>query len=427
MGKNGRFGKGYGAIVGKDTKSPPGWKGPGFSKKSEPAKSKRAIQDEKTNSSAVSEAALPVELQQLLLNIYRDTFPEVLASDTLQALLQEVKKALYERDFTKAFGKEEFLEVYSIRWSPSRTLCYQSILVDLLDHLTEIFPVCRITPPELENGSAGDDASPVGVTCFGGGAAEVVAFGGFLRYLQDTMLRSTGEDVLTASEGLDKLSLQGKGQQNDLNQQSSPEHGLSNPDRSPGIDLCLVDTAQWQGVVRKLYDSFTTPPPLSTYASSSAKEANEALTASTDFNVIFRQDNVLGMSGGELVDVAGGRPMLVTLLFTLNELYTSSIGKTTAFLLNLTAAATSGSLLLVVDSPGSYSEATVGTEAKRYPMHWLLDHTLLETQKSRGSESALKWVKLVSEDSKWFRIPESIRYPIPLENMRYQMHLYRRV
>jgi 25S rRNA (uracil2843-N3)-methyltransferase len=133
------------------------------------------------------------------------------------------------------------------------------------------------------------------------------------------------------------------------------------------------------------------------------------------------------MSGGELVDVAGGRPMLVTLLFTLNELYTSSIGKTTAFLLNLTAAATSGSLLLVVDSPGSYSEATVGTEAKRYPMHWLLDHTLLETQKSRGSESALKWVKLVSEDSKWFRIPESIRYPIPLENMRYQMHLYRRV
>ncbi|KAH8754905.1 hypothetical protein BGZ57DRAFT_773105 [Hyaloscypha finlandica] len=402
MGKNGRFGKGYGAIVGKDTKSPPGWKGPGFSKKSEPAKSKRAIQDEKTNSSAVSEAALPVELQQLLLNIYRDTFPEALASDTLQALLQEVKKALYERDFTKAFGKEEFLEVYSIRWSPSRTLCYQSILVDLLDHLTEIFPVCRITPPELENGSAGDDASPMGVTCFGGGAAEVVAFGGFLRYLQDTMLRSTGED-------------------------SSPEHGLSNPDRPPGIDLCLVDTAQWQGVVRKLYDSFTTPPPLSKYASSSAKEANEALTASTDFNVTFRQDNVLGMSGGELVDVAGGRPMLVTLLFTLNELYTSSIGKTTAFLLNLTAAATSGSLLLVVDSPGSYSEATVGTEAKRYPMHWLLDHTLLETQKSRGSESALKWVKLVSEDSKWFRIPESIRYPIPLENMRYQMHLYRRV
>jgi 25S rRNA (uracil2843-N3)-methyltransferase len=427
MGKNGRFGKDYGAVVGKDTKARPGWKGPGYIKKAEPPKSKRATQGEKANSDAVLEAAIPVELQQLLLNVYRDTFPTVLVSDTLQTLLQEVKKALYERDFTRAFGKEEFLDAYSIRWSPSRTLCYQSVLVDLLNHITKIVPPCNITQPELELGLTADNQSSMRVVSFGGGAAEVVAFGGFLRYLQDALSESGREDVPTASEEFGKLSQEGNGQQNDLNQQSSSVDGHLIPDSSPGLDLYLVDTAQWQNVVNKLHDSLTTPPPLSKYASSSAKEANEPLTADANFSVTFRQDDILAMSGSQLVDVIGGQPLLLTLLFTLNELYTSSIGKTTAFLLNLTAAVKSGSLLLVVDSPGSYSETAVGTEAKKYPMHWLLDHTLLETQTARGDEDALDWVKVVSEDSKWFRVSENLRYPIPLENMRYQMHLYRRV
>jgi 25S rRNA (uracil2843-N3)-methyltransferase len=427
MGKNGRFGKDYGAVVGKDTKARPGWKGPGYAKKREPPKSKGAIQGGRANSDAVSEAAIPVELEQLLLNVYRDAFRTVLVSDTLQTLLQEVKKALYERDFTRAFGKEEFLEAYSIRWSPSRTLCYQSILVDLLNHIAKIVPPCKITQPELELELTADNQSSMRVACFGGGAAEVVAFAGFLRYLQDALSGSAGEDVLAASEELEKLSLEGNGQINDLNQQSSPVDGRLIPDRSPGLDLYLVDTAQWQCVVNKLHDSITTPPPLSKYASSSAKEANEALMADADFNVTFLQGDILEMSGSQLVDVIGGQPLFLTLLFTLNELYTSSMGKTTAFLLNMTAAVKSGSLLLVVDSSGSYSETTVGTEAKKYPMHWLLDHTLLETQKARGNEDAPYWVKVVSEDSKWFRIPENLRYPIPLENMRYQIHLYRRL
>ncbi|KAE9375718.1 hypothetical protein N431DRAFT_334756 [Stipitochalara longipes BDJ] len=382
MGKNGRFGKDYGAVVGKDTKSRPGWKGPSYVKKAEPAKAKRATQDEQNNSNITSEAAVPLELQQLLLNIFRDTFPEVLGSETLQVLLQQIKRALYERDFTQAFGKEEFLEAYSIRWSPSRTLCYQSILFDILKHLTNLFSSYKATQPELDQESATDDAFIMRIVCFGGGAAEVVAFGGFLRCLKGAM--------------------------------------------SPQIDLCLIDTAQWQNVVYKLHENITNPPPLSKYARSTAKDA-KALAEDTNFSINFRQDDVLGMSGQHLADLFGGRPMLLTLLFTLNELYTSSIGKTTTFLLNLTTAVKTGSLLLVVDSPGSYSETTVGTEAKKYPMHWLLDHTLLETQKSRGSESTPDWVKLISEDSKWFRIPQNLRYSIPLENMRYQVHLYRRV
>ncbi|PSS20378.1 hypothetical protein M430DRAFT_100192 [Amorphotheca resinae ATCC 22711] len=364
MGKNGRFGKDYGKVVGKDSPSRPGWKGPGYVKKAEPPAKAKAPVAESTK--AASESMIPIELQQLLLNIFRNTFPGVLTSGTLQPLLQDVKAALYERDFSRAFGKQEYLEAYSVRWSPSRALCYSSILVDLQKHMTEL------------------NKSTLKVVCFGGGAAEVVAF----------------------AEAMANLSMDDKG---------------------PEIDLLLVDTAQWGGVVQMLDQALATPPPLSKYASSSAREANSSLIAPGSIVTTFRPDDVLGLSQSQLDDIVGKGPMLLTLLFTLNELYTTSIGKTTAFILNLTSSTKPGTLLLVVDSPGSYSETVVGTEAKRYPMQWLLDHILLGTEKTRGEESAANWLKVFSDDSRWFRLPDGLRYPIPLENMRYQISLYRRL
>jgi 25S rRNA (uracil2843-N3)-methyltransferase len=383
MGKNGRFGKDYGRVVGKDSPSRPGWKGPGYVKKAEPPAKAKAPVAESTK--AASESMIPIELQQLLLNIFRNTFPGVLTSGTLQPLLQDVKAALYERDFSRAFGKQEYLEAYSVRWSPSRALCYSSILVDLQKHLTEL------------------NKSTLKVVCFGGGAAEVVAFGGFLRFSHDT---SAPAPEGTAAEAIANLSIDDKG---------------------PEIDLLLVDTAQWGGVVQMLDQALATPPPLSKYASSSAREANSSLIAPGSIITTFRPDDVLGLSQSQLDDIVGKGPMLLTLLFTLNELYTTSIGKTTAFILNLTSSTKPGTLLLVVDSPGSYSETVVGTEAKRYPMQWLLDHILLGTEKTRGEESAANWLKVFSDDSRWFRLPDGLRYPIPLENMRYQISLYRRL
>lgn len=60
---------------------------------------------------------------------------------------------------------------------------------------------------------------------------------------------------------------------------------------------------------------------------------------------------------------------------------------------------------------------------KKYPMHWLLSHTLMETAK--GS-----WERVVSEESKWWRLPDGetkLGYPMQLENMRFQVHLFKRV
>jgi 25S rRNA (uracil2843-N3)-methyltransferase len=399
MGKNGRFGKDYGKVVGKDSPSRPGWKGPRYVKKSEPvgkAKSKSLVPE---NLNSASEPVILTQLQQLLLDIFRNSFPEILATVTLQPLLQDIKAALYDRDFSRAFGKPEFLTAYSVRWSPSRSLCYLSILASIQEHLTELVPLDTGTQESLASSSA--QKSGLKIVCLGGGAAEVVAFGGFLKLFLDTI----NADQAVA-EALDKSSLSAN---------------------SPIFDLHLVDTALWGDVVQTLRSGLTTPPPLSKYASPAAKEANKALLPTGSITTTFRANNILNLSQDEANDLVGRGPTLLTLFFTLNELYAASIGKTTALLLSLTLATKPGTLLLVVDSPGSYSETTVGNDAKKYPIQWLLDHALLETQKSRGEESPASWTKLLSDDSRWFRLPDGLRYPIPLENMRYQIGLYERL
>lgn len=441
MGKNGRFGKDYGKVVGKDTDGRPGWKGPGYVKKQEPPRpktksAKSSTETPEVNGESALSPTIPFELQQLLLNIFRDTFPSVLASETLQPLLQNVKAALYERDFARAFGKSEYLEAYSVRWSPSRALCYLSILVELRQHLAETSQLSakqqsptgsgtvRAAKPDadLQDESLDAAAHPADnfepdlhVSCFGGGAAEVVAFGGFSRYMCDA-LHIPNAAINGLKDG-----------------EAATMTNVSISGNLPKTNLLLLDTAQWQDVVHKLHSGLTNPPPLSKYASSAARAANSSLIADGDMVSTFRPEDVLVTAQNELNDLFGMKPMLLTLLFTLNELYTTSIGKTTAFLLKLTMAVKPGSLLLVVDSPGSYSETKLGSEAKKYPMSWLIDHTLLEAEDSKQgpkggkNESSASWVKIVSEEAKWFRIPEELRYPIPLENMRYQMHLYKRV
>ncbi|CAG8982475.1 hypothetical protein HYALB_00002254 [Hymenoscyphus albidus] len=398
MGKNGKFGKNYGKVVGKPGDGRPEWKGPAYVKKTAPSKSKAipTIDEEDEY-----EPNVPIRIQQLLLDIFRGSLHTVLVSDQLQPILQEIKTALFERQFVRAFAKKEHLEAYAARWSPSRSLCYQSILIDIEEHLTEMASLEADVKPKTASTQC------LNAISFGGGAAEVMAFGGYARSLRDAAIAentSNGEPLSGSS--------------------------ISSV---PGINLLLVDSAAWEEVVKKLHAGLTEPPPLSKYASAAAKAANKSLIDAESLNPEFHVTDVLSMSLDQVQELVGDTPKFLSLLFTLNELYTESISKTTAFLLNLTMAAQKGSLLLVVDSPGSYSMTKVGTEEKKYPMKFLLDHTLLETQKvkedgdDRRRESPPDWVKLESSDARWFRLPAELRYPIPLENMRYQLHLYQRI
>ena len=446
----------------KDTRRPgaPGWKGPSVI----PKQRKRAVNPHSAEGRRLAalnvvQWSLPYELQQLLLNIFRNTYVDLLASEDLVPTLQEIKTALFDRDFAKAFGNAKYLEAYTARWSPSRALCYGSALVDLREHFDgfSLFAQSDLSWREqqklnrqIEEGTdepvATCQTPPTRVVCIGGGAAEVVAFGGALRYMLSSSGAAATEHVADKAEELDEDA----DEQDIMDTLARATARLALPSSTPHIlDLHLIDSADWSDVTSKLTTALTTPPPLSKYASASARAVASPMLPSSSISVDFHMADILTMSTTDLAAIttppAAPRPCIVTLFFTLNELYTSSIAKTTALMLKLTVSLVPGSILIVIDSPGSYSEAAVGepkegVEAKKYPMSWLMDHALLPKQLSKKEKEEMKrnlkdgeemprpdWEKLVGEESRWFRLPEGLQYPISLENMRYQVHIFRKM
>lgn len=376
----------------------------------------------------------PIQLQQLLLNIFKNAFPTNFNSH-LAAVVQEVKQNLFHRDFQNAFGNQASLEAYAIRWSPGRALVYLDIfcnrpelsanLLSCLDVKRRVseqssescensssvdLPAAPVEPKPRQLTSQGPTSDPleknVRIVCIGGGAgAEMVALAGYLRFV-DSSVRT---DHISGHD----------------------------EKRKPGkLNITAVDIADWSSIVDKLYSSLTTTPPVPKYASMSAQALNMPLVDLDAYEVRFLKQDVLKIEEGEMQALLRDAT-IVTLMFTLNELYSTSISATTNLLLSMTSILESGSLLLVVDSPGSYSTINLGkvsaeddsSPQKKYPMQWLLDHTLLEAatiNTDQGKPQEKQWEKLYSHDSTWFRLPAELTYPITLEDMRYQIHLYRR-
>lgn len=316
--------------------------------------------------------------QQLMLDVFRNTFSSVLSSpDEMNRMLQDIKTALFNREFEKAFGNEDLLDAYAARWSPTRALCYERVL-----HRASVeFSLERLYPnydPGRSETEPTTEPRALKIVSVGGGAAELAAVAAFLR---------------------------GKLQQ------------------TTSAELVIVDSGPWKSVIDKLYTGLTTPPPVSPYANAAAKAAAAAadpFISADRLSVVFEQYDVLALPDGKLESTVGDRPVLVTLCFTLNELFTAGgLAKTTLFLSALTAALPVGSLLLVVDSAGSYSEIGVGSSAKKYPMQWLMDKFLSVDRDGRS------WAKLEADETSWFRLKQDLEYPIQLENMRHQVHVHR--
>lgn len=368
------------------------------------------------------------------MNIFKNAFPTKFNSD-LGAVIQEVKQNLFHRDFQNAFGKEASLEAYAIRWSPGRALVYLDIfcnrpelsanLLSRLDAMRRVseqssesceilscvgLPAAPVEPKSRQLTPKWPTSDPleknVQIVCIGGGAgAEMVALAGYLRFI-DSSVRTDH------FSGHDEKSKPGK------------------------LNITAIDIADWSSIVNRLYSSLTTTPPVPKYASMSAQALNMPLVDPDAYEVRFLKQDVLKIEEGKMQALLTDAT-IVTLMFTLNELYSTSISATTNLLLSMTSILKSGSLLLVVDSPGSYSTINLGkvsaeddsSPQKKYPMQWLLDHTLLEAatiNTDQGKPQEKQWEKLYSHDSTWFRLPAELTYPITLEDMRYQIHLYRR-
>ena len=386
---------------------PPRIKNPNHKQSLKPQKAMSVAESLRTIQPSSSKK-VPIELQQIVLDIFRNTFAPRFEPG-FPTIVQQIKQHLFNRDFKTAFGQDSFLEAYAMRWSPSRALAYTQIFHEVLSEN-------RLEHQTLEQDSRGlplaaasemQSASTKQIVCIGGGAgAELVAAAAYLQLI------------------------------------SYPHVEFENPEErskcSPtSFAIKTVDIADWSTVLEKLHSCMTAAPPISEYSSSAAKAANPALITPAACTLNFMQADVLNINNKDLATVFSD-VVLVTLMFTLNELYSSSLSSTTNFLLSLTMLLKPGTLLLVVDSPGSYSTVNVGKASsvdnggtrKKYPMQWLLDHTLLESaaiSTSKNTSAERQWKKLESKESEWFRLSNELRYPVNLEDMRYQLHLYRRL
>jgi 25S rRNA (uracil2843-N3)-methyltransferase len=356
------------------------------------------------------------ELQQDLLDVFKESFSDRLGS-ALPGLIQEVKGHLYDRDFSSAFGSEEFLEAYALRWAPARALAY----LDLFWSLPEVRHALverrhqdaeeSLRGLKLESDYAaregGTAEAPRQVTCFGAGSgAEAVAMAG----------------LLSCCRGGDEQSSEAAAAERDTLQE---------------LTVKVIDQANWKGVLDRLQGGIENSKLF-------RPRPDEGPSAALcPLKIEFDQQNVLSMPAEALAAALRGSRMM-TIIFTLNELYTASMSEATNFLLSLTLLTSPGALLLVVDSPGSYSTVRLkqssrfsGTAAatpeleRRYPMEWLLDHTLLKASSIGSSSSKTasgeeQWEKIYSTSARWFRLGGHVEYAMDMEDMRYQAHLYRR-
>ncbi|EGU75244.1 hypothetical protein FOXB_14245 [Fusarium oxysporum f. sp. conglutinans Fo5176] len=149
----------------------PGWTGPSYIHK--PAKKTPAAV--KNTSSTEQIQSLSVKHSQLILDTIRTTFPAVDEFNALIPVLREVREALEQKDYSKAFGTQEFLEAYTIRWSPSRALTSANVLAWICSEMSEAAWVQKFLHNEGQQ-------KPSKIVCFGRGGSDLLAQGARFKY-----------------------------------------------------------------------------------------------------------------------------------------------------------------------------------------------------------------------------------------------------
>lgn len=340
-------------------------------------------------SNSLSHLQISTKLQQSILDIVSNTFKARLNSDH-STLIKEVEQGLHCRDFCDAFDKQDYRETYVVRWTAARALAY----LDLFQRLPQLGPIILT------------ESSP-GIVCLGGGAgAEMLALAGYLASANS----SISADIQTESRNPAKLV------------------------------VTAIDIEDWSSVVDMLH--LATIADLSVFKPASpVTEASKPSIDSNTFLVKFLQQDVLQIEKSAEMQTILREARLVTIMFTLNGLYSVSKSATTKLLLSITSIVATGSLLLVIDSPGSYITESIGSKGfwgdrkgqpsskqeKEVPIQWLLDDTLIDEGRIDSVKNPNQWEILYSSASVRFRHPSSLTYPIPLEDTRYQVHLYRRL
>ena len=351
------------------------------------------------NAPAPSTAALPIHkqpallIERRLLTALSLTLEQALADPNLTVKIQQIKALLYAKRFLEVFEREQWLDVYAARWVPSRVLAFREIFaeVELLERRREIADILG-----RDGADAGGMDGPQRVVCLGGGAgSEFIALAGIVAQRMEVS-----------------------------DEQDTPQESSTDP-----LEVHLVDIGPYAPLMDRFAES--TIPRLVT--------ASDAITGT------FHQTDILSPSAEPLLRSllhrdSSAPPPIVTLLFTLTELFIQSRPATVAFLQKMTILAPRGTLFLIVDAANEEASAvSVGKEGRSWSLATVMDGVLCamptqttaaaaEDTPAPGTRSRAAWKKLEAEDSKWFRLREGLQehYPIKLENARYWLRLYRR-
>ena len=134
----------------------------------------------------------------------------------------------------------------------------------------------------------------------------------------------------------------------------------------------------------------------------------------------------LEMINGDALDIVPTLNLtqfgMITCLFTTNELVLQSKQKFIKLFQSF-AVCKPGTLIVVIESAGSYSEVVIGK--KTFPVYYLL-HYSLASKDPKTPKSQPLWELVDSTDSEWYRLAPDLTYPLELQNMRYFLRVYRR-
>ena len=384
-------------------KERPGWKGPGFVKKTQKQSAVKAENLKSGNvAPVIQQQYLPLQLQQSILNILRTAFPVCQDYEAIKPILQEIRLAIYNGDSEQAFSRPDQSEAYAVRWSSVRALCCATVILEILQG----FPEETWAKNFLDH--AHDSETSPRATCLGGGATELLTFATVVRHVRHL----TGLHIQTDGQHV------------------TDEVSQIQASYSRGLDLYLVDRADWAPAISSLEKGLLAPPVLSKYASQSAIQNNASFSASDDLRVSFQQSDVLDVGQQDLAATIGQAPTLVTLFFTLGDLCTTSTAKAAALLLTLTLEAPRESLLLVVDSAESTRDLVAANQAgkkvKRYGISNFLDFVLMQKLDSEAADGEVAWEELIRDKNRLFKLADGLQFPLSLDHVNFQLHLFKK-
>lgn len=136
-----------------------------------------------------------VETSQQILTVFADAFCNILNDADLKAKIQKVKAALFNRDYLEAFGNQENLEAYIVKWSPSRALSYFWFLKSLNSISRNFLAQRDVLRVMSIGGGAGAEVCAFGAMAYGLGSRN--------RLVQPTTMISV--DIADWGLCLDKL------------------------------------------------------------------------------------------------------------------------------------------------------------------------------------------------------------------------------